>query len=512
MSWVFQSLKNYAHLRPDSVAVSDGTRCLTYAELVDRVTAFSQELRRRQCRRIALCADNGLEWIIADLAARHAGAMLVPVPPFFTGPQVSHLYETSDIDTVLTQATTRPPVMPSPEHDRPEAEIGGVAIYRRTPTDREIALGGDSCCKVTYTSGSTGTPKGVMLSGTTVDAITRRLVESFSGMSISRHLCTMPLATLLENIAGVYVPLARGTAVCVPSLASLGLYGSSRIDRSRFLNTIARFGAESLILQPQTLRELTAAVKAEPQNGANLRLRFVAVGGAKVAEADLDEAASVGIPAFQGYGLSECASVVALNRPGDECRGSVGRPLVGIAVQIAPDGEILVGRQGMEGYLGEDTISCDWIATGDLGHLDNDGYLHVTGRKKDVFITSFGRNVSPEWPESVLLHEPEVLQACVFGEAMPYNTSVVVPSPSCTTEALAAAMSRANAVLPDYARVSKWIIADEAFSPANGELTPTGKLRREAIAARYLNTPDHERAPVAARVPPSTELYEGTSP
>ena len=73
-------------------------------------------------------------------------------------------------------------------------------------------------------------------------------------------------------------------------------------------------------------------------------------------------------------------------------------------------------------------------------------------------------------------------------------------------------MSRANAVLPDYARVSKWIIADEAFSPANGELTQTGKLRREAIAARYLNTADHERAPVAARVSPSTELYEGTSP
>ena len=268
--------------------------------------------------------------------------------------------------------------------------------------------------------------------------------------------------------------------------------------------------AESLILQPQTLRELTAFVRnasARP----DLALRFVAVGGAKVADADLEEAALLGIPAYQGYGLSECASVVALNRPHETRPGSVGRPLPGLEVEIAPDGEILVGGQAMSGYLGEERQEFARVATGDLGHLDDDGFLYVTGRKKDVFITSFGRNVSPEWPEAALLHEPEVAQACVFGEAMPYNTAIIVPSPFCPDAKLEAAISNANRSLPDYAQVTEWIVAEEAFSPANGELTSTGKPRRDAIARRYLHTLDLARSHPLPTFPKKPEDLQRTN-
>jgi long-subunit acyl-CoA synthetase (AMP-forming) len=491
MSWVIESLRNFAHLRPDAVAVSDGTRCLTYRELLAQVTEVATLLRRQGSQSIALHADNGPEWIVADLAAWYAGAMLVPVPPFFTAEQVHHLFATSRADTVLTAGQTALLYAASSEFERIDASAAGITLFARRCADPGAGRAKPGCCKVTFTSGSTGTPKGVMLSGNTIDAVTRRLVGAFAGMPITRHLCSMPLATLLENIAGVYVPLVRGTMVCVPSLSTLGLYGSSRIDAARFRRTITDAKAESLILQPQTLRELTDSVRTE-SGFAGMPLRFVAVGGARVADADLVEAASAGIPAYQGYGLSECASVVALNHPNESRRGSVGRPLPGLDVEIASDGEILVTGQALSGYLGEDSECTATVATGDLGHLDEDGFLYVTGRKKDVFITSFGRNVSPEWPEAVLLHEPEVAQACVFGEAMPYNTAVIVPSPTCTAAGIGEAVARANRSLPDYARVTEWIIADDAFSTTNGQLTPTGKPRRDTIARQYFQTPDTE--------------------
>jgi long-subunit acyl-CoA synthetase (AMP-forming) len=167
--------------------------------------------------------------------------------------------------------------------------------------------------------------------------------------------------------------------------------------------------------------------------------------------------------------------------------GSVGKPLPGIDISISRDGEILVAHQAMSGYLGDLSVPQDVIHTGDLGHLDQDGFLYVTGRKKDVFITSFGRNVSPEWPESELLHQPEIAQASVFGEAQPVNTAVIVPSGGAQSErAIADAVCRANSKLPDYAQVSDWIIASEPFTVANQLMTATGKVKREAVKTRFI--------------------------
>ena len=339
---------------------------------------------------------------------------------------------------------------------------------------------GSGCVKITYTSGSTGTPRGVRLSGSTLDDSVQRLVCLLGKLGIRRHLCTMPLATLLENVAGVYVPLALGAAVYAPSVAKLGLYGSELV----------------VYLRRHSLRSLPS-------------LKLVAVGGAKVTQSDLDDAADFGIPAYQGYGLSECASVVALNTPGECKAGSVGRPLPGLDIDIAEDGEIRVTGQAMlgvhdsqlfEGGLEPRVVvidrvvtqalelvdRSDTVATGDIGYRDADGFLYVTGRKKNVFITSFGRNVAPEWPEALLLHEPEIAQACVFGEAMPANIAVIVPAPSTKAAHVSRAVARANRELPDYARIGDWVLAEEPFGVANGLSTATGKPRRDAIAERYL--------------------------
>lgn len=486
MPFVLERLAEQARLNPEAIAVIGDEESLSFASLQARVEELATHFHQWQCRTIALSADNGADWIVADLAAWAAGATLIPVPLFFAPQQVAHMLASSAVDTILAPRSAGTNV-PQPGFE-PRDNVGGLAVYKMDkviPTRRD-----PRCIKITFTSGSTGTPRGVQLSGETLEDIVKRLVLLFSSLGVRRHLCSMPLATLLENVAGVYVPLALGATVYLPSLSQLGLYGSSRIDADRFRRTIEATRAESLILQPQTLRELIAFLR-DQQLQAPSSLKFVAVGGAKVAQSDLDDAASLGVPAYQGYGLSECASVVALNLPGDARDGSVGRPLPGLDIDIAEDGEILVTGQSMLGYADESDTQPGPVATGDIGRRDEDGFLYVTGRKKNLFITGFGRNVAPEWPEALLLHEPEIAQACVFGEAMPSNIAVIVPSSSTDEAHIAHAVSRANRELPDYARIGDWVLADEPFDVANGLSTATGKPRRDAIARRYLPDTTH---------------------
>lgn len=482
MPFILERLAELAHSRANDAAVIGDTESLSFASLQARVETLARHLADRQCQTIALLADNGPDWIVADLAAWAAGATLIPVPPFFAPRQVAHMLESSEVDTILLRRSDGAGPL-APRFDRLADDADGFAVYQSiVDAGSSMATG---CVKITYTSGSTGTPRGVRLSGSTLDDSVQRLVCLLGKLGIRRHLCTMPLATLLENVAGVYVPLALGAAVYAPSVAKLGLYGSSRIDADHFIATIEATCAESVIVQPQTLRELVVHLRRHSLRSPP-SLKLVAVGGAKVTQSDLDDAADFGIPAYQGYGLSECASVVALNTPGECKAGSVGRPLPGLDIDIAEDGEILVTGQAMLGYTDEFVDRSDTVATGDIGYRDADGFLYVTGRKKNVFITSFGRNVAPEWPEALLLHEPEIAQACVFGEAMPANIAVIVPAPSTKAAHVSRAVARANRELPDYARIGDWVLAEEPFGVANGLSTATGKPRRDAIAERYL--------------------------
>lgn len=481
ISRILTALRENARRWPRRAALVGEQGEVTFAELTDRVDAMAASIERCGGQVIGLAADNGCEWIIADLAALQNGSTLVPVPPWFSASQLSHLFEQSGMDMLLSDTRTRLSLPQAEDEESLEDAETGLLVQRRAPLGKPPV----NTAKITFTSGSTGSPKGVCLSAATIDTVVDRLSGSIAALNIEKHLCVTPLAMLLENIAGVYVPLTLGATVCSPSLNELGLYGSSRLDTSAFLSMIEATRAESLILQPELLRALTASMRKRKRPFRSLK--FVAVGGARVPEADIEDAIDLGIPAYQGYGLSECASVVALNAPGASRSGSVGLPLPGIDIEIGEDGEILVWGQSMQGYLSGARIDREPVATGDLGCIDDDGYLYVTGRRKNVFITSFGRNVSPEWPESELQRQPAIAQVCVFGEGQPINTAVICPtSPLCLRFEIEEAIHAANRELPDYARVSAWIQAEEPFSAANGLLTATGKPRREAVEGRYL--------------------------
>ncbi|MBB5206530.1 AMP-binding protein [Chiayiivirga flava] len=483
-SAVLAALRAHAVRSPHATALVGDDETIDYATLWQRVELLAAWLRQRGVSRAGLWGDNGIGWIVSDLAAWHAGIALVPLPAFFSSTQLAHVMERTALRHVIACGDRNGPATPI---DAVASPLAGIRLDRIRVADTAVPLPPD-VSKITFTSGTTGAPKGVCLTTSMLDAVAGALaarIHAAPGMAdaLHAHFALLPLATLLENVAGVYAPILLGKRVVVRAGAGIGLHGSSSLDVPTLLRALHAAQPGSLIVLPQILRALVLA--AEQGHAPPASLRFVAVGGAATPVSLLLRARALGIPVFEGYGLSECASVVALNAPSADRVGSVGRVLDHVRVRI-DDGTILVAGNVFPGYLGQGHATQDgWLDTGDLGHIDADGFLHVTGRRRNVIISSYGRNVSPEWVEAELALCPTIAQAMVIGEAQPSLGAIVVPAAGATHDAVRRDIATANIRLPDYARIAHIAFADMPFTTDNHALTDNGRLRRDVIAARH---------------------------
>lgn len=448
-----------------------------HSALRQRVSRIIDALQSRKSpdASVAILADNSPDWIAIDLATQEMGVGFVPLPSFFTPTQWMHALAASGAKALFCSQAENARALGFTERIACEENL---ALFE-SPQEKNSPAVRPVFQKVTFTSGTTSEPKGVCLGTEQQWEVARTLASVLSPLHIRCHLCLLPLAVLLENIAGAYTALLSGATCICPPLSDTGLSGASGFDPGRCLDAIRHYQAESIILLPQMLQALVASTTEQDERIRTLK--FVAVGGARISEALIASARAKGFPVYEGYGLSECASVVSLNLPGADRPGSAGKPLANRRIRIATDGEIEVAGQGATRYLGEAVSCTEWMATGDTGHLDEDGFLFIDGRKKNVLITSYGRNVSPEWPESALLGTGAIGQAAVFGDAHPYLIAVLVPlSPHDGPEALQEAVDKANLTLPDYARIRRWISVEQ-FSPSNGLATANGRPKRAAI-------------------------------
>jgi long-chain acyl-CoA synthetase len=245
------------------------------------------------------------------------------------------------------------------------------------------------------------------------------------------------------------------------------------------------------------------------------RLRFFISGGAPLAKEIAEFFHAAGILILEGYGLTETTPVISANRPDAYKLGSVGRPLSNLEVRIAPDGEILVkGPSVMKGYynrpeetrevLGED----GWFATGDIGYLDQDNFLYITDRKKDIIVTAGGKNIAPQNIENLLKLNRFIEQVCIIGDKRKYLTALIGPSfpdleefakengiPAGSREQLLGhprvqhlfqeAVDQANAQLARYESIKRFTVLPTEFSQETGELTPTLKVKRKIVGTKY---------------------------
>lgn len=469
-----EKLRNFA----DRPALTDGQQTLTYRQLAEKLEAIMIWLNQFEAKRFAIHGPNSLTWIIADLALALTDKICVPVPRFFSKAQQAYILETAAIEVILET---------EPQNDSLASPVQGL-WYRLQVTGgaNDLPQFPIKSGKVTFTSGTTGSPKGVCLSwaqqATTLKGLVQALSPEIEGDQL-KHYCLLPLSTLLENQAGVYLPLALGQQIIVLDEQHSGLCGSSKLDLGQLAESIAKFQPNSLIVTPQLLQALLMICQQQPSLAASFR--FIAVGGAHCAPKLLAQASALGLPVYQGYGLSEAGSVVALNLPTASRYGSVGKALPHVQLRIR-EGRIEVKGHLFAGYLGDAPRDAEvWLDTGDLGQLDSDGYLSIAGRSKQLIISSFGRNISPEWLEAELQLCPAIGQVMVCGDAKPWLSALIVPRPAASAEALIAQLKALNATLPDYAQIRMALLLDEPFTSQNQQLTDNGRLRRQHILAQY---------------------------
>ncbi len=481
MSMIAATLRAHAARNPERIAIDPVNAApISYARLPGLVAEMATRLRAGHdpARPIALKLDHGAGPALLELALLDATIPVLSLPGFFTDPQIQHalaecgaqaLFETSPFESAESRRTASvPPLFP----------LGGAA--RTMLSNGPVPLPGGTA-RITFTSGSTGTPKGVCLSARHMLAVAQGVVDAVGAEQAGRHLALLPPGILLETIAGYFATILAGGSYVCPPQAMAGLADPFRPDFAMMLKGIAEWRITSLILVPEYLAGLVAAMEA---SGTRLPgLTLVAVGGARTPPELIDRARALGLPVRQGYGLTECGSVVSLEDASGDPDGSVGRPLGHIKAWIAVDGEILIDGPLCLGTVGAERAPGP-LATGDLGHIDDQGRLHISGRKSCLIITSHGRNIAPEWVESAFLAQPGIAQAMVHGDGLPAPEALLVPARPDSD--LAAAVAAANATLPAYARIARWREVAH-FTPSNGQLTGNGRLRRNAIAAAWLD-------------------------
>ena len=405
----------------------------------------------------------------------------------------------------------------------------------------------DRAC-IIHTSGTGGAPKGVTLShGAILSNVmgAAKLLESL-GLGSEVFLSFLPLSHSYEHTAGQAFPVAIGAEIYyaegVEALAGNLVEARPTIMtavprlyetmQSRIRRQVERDGGLRKTLFDAALRLgakrhrgtlawwerpldwlLDRLVRDKVRARFGGRLKAMVSGGAPLnPEVGLFFTA-LGVTILQGYGQTESAPVVSCNVPGHVKIETVGPPMVGVEVRIADDGEILVrGELVMEGYWNDPAntalaIRDGWLHTGDIGEFDADGCLRITDRKKDIIVNSGGDNISPARIEGLLTLRPEIAQAMVYGDKHPYLVAVIVPDETsaiewakangkpANVEALAAdtafrehigrAVEAVNKDLSVIERMRRFIVADEPFSIPNGEMTPTLKVKRHAVKARY---------------------------
>ena len=486
MDTLYQQIQKTAKNNPNKIALQTQQQAITYSELIKLIEQTIISLQGLSPKLVAIHAENCPAWVVVDLACQILNICVLPLPTFFSEEQSVHAVESSAADLLLiaanknNQASYKQLIQVfTNKRDNLSIAEQQLAVYTRTRDKAEHFP--KETGKITFTSGSTGRAKGVCLSNSHILDVVLSLKKTLALPEV-KHLSLLPLSTLLENIAGIYIPLlSSGTAILLPPKET-GLFGSSMLDMQTLLSCLSQYQPETLILIPELLRILLTGIQQGWQ--APKSLKFIAVGGAKVSPDLVRQARQVGLPVYEGYGLSECASVVCLNTPDADCQGSVGKPL-GHTELIIEEDELIVKDPIFLGYLNQpESWYPSFFKTGDIASQDAQGFVHIEGRKKNILISSFGRNISPEWLESELSNYFK--QSIVFGDSQPYCIALLAPyQASASDDTIQANIDLINQKLPDYAQIQSWIKLKEPLTTQSGLLTETGKLKRGAIYQNY---------------------------
>ncbi|MFL2781531.1 MAG: AMP-dependent synthetase/ligase [Rhodospirillales bacterium] len=543
------------------------------AKIVTNIASKLLDLGIKKGDRIVLCSENRTEWVLSNLAIMASGA--IPVPAYTTNTVNDHYHILQDSgakSAIFSNDKILKNLLPAAEREKgvkfllsiddPQETINSeikihswkqlsksdnnensaVTEIISKLTKKDIAI-------IIYTSGTGGVPKGVMLPHR---AIIHNCQGAFNaieelGLDDEVFLSFLPLSHSYEYTAGLWFPIFIGAQIyfaegldqlsrnmgearptimtAVPRLYELmhakitkSIKSSGGLKEIMFLKTVELGIKKYHKVETLSVLEvfldylLDKIIRNKVRKNFGGRLKVLVSGGAPLNTDIGIFFTALGLNLLQGYGQTESAPVISVNRPGHVKMETVGTPLINTDVKIADDGEILVrGDLIMSGYWNNDeatknTIKDGWLHTGDIGTIDQHNFIEITDRKKDIIVNSGGDNISPQRVEGFLTLEPEIAQAMVYGDKKSHIVALIIPDIDFLNEwkqktgneangeileedkfhqEISAAVDRVNKNLSVIERVRRFHISSEGFTVENEMITPTLKVRRHKIIEKY---------------------------
>ncbi|PJA32360.1 MAG: long-chain fatty acid--CoA ligase [Zetaproteobacteria bacterium CG_4_9_14_3_um_filter_53_7] len=542
---------------------------VTYAQLVSRIRHIACGLMQAGFKpgdRIAILMENRPEWAVIDFAILSIGAVTVPLYCSYRPQDISYVLNDSGARAVFVSGgklqrdlSLAAEECPQLKHIYSTDEPGDGSLVENLSSlegveldderlDRRLSkLNRDQLATLVYTSGTTANPKGVMLSHGNILTNLKTVPAVITLLPDDRMLSFLPLAHTLERTAGHFLPYAFGISVAFaerPDTVAKNMTEARptimisvprmlEVVRSRILAQVAKqSGLKQKLFH--TYFKLSGTAKPGPIGGLLLklldklvgekirarfggRMRVMVSGGAPLSAEVAVFFETLKLPVLEGYGLTESAPLLAANPMHDRRIGTVGLPGKEIEIKITEDGEIIArGGNIMQGYwhnrkATKEALVDGWLHTGDIGEFDQDGYLRITDRKKDIIVNSGGENIAPQRIEGLLANDAMIDQAVVFGDQKPYLVALIVPNKeACTLWAHAEGLPETDwdhlcdseilkkhlqtminkllHPLNPFEQVRRIHLLHQGFTIESDLLTPTMKIKRRKVYEKYRDT------------------------
>lgn len=549
-----------------------------YRRQVERFALGLASLGMKKGDRLSIVSENRPEWVIADMAMVILGIVNVPIYPTLTPKQIEYIYNDAGIRMAIVsnqmqlnkiqrirndvKTLKRVAVMSDKGVTAGEDVLSFSRIYemgdafaQSHPDLLRESMAGvkpDDLLTFIYTSGTTGNPKGVMLTHKNLVSNIKASADVIPFGETDTLLSFLPLCHSFERMAGYYTTMACGVTVAyaesvetvrdnllevhptvvttVPRLFEriynrlMKQVDSSPAPRQKIFHWALAVGKEMaaakrsgkvspfLRLRHGLASKLVYSKLKERTGG---RIRFFVSGGAALPKMLGEFFEAMGIQIIEGYGLTETSPVLTVNRLDDYKFGTVGKPIPGVEIKIAEDGEILArGPNIMAGYYNnkkatEEVIDREgWFHTGDIGHFDDGGHLMITDRKKHLFVSSGGKNIAPQPIENLFLASKFIDQFVLIGDGRMFLTALIVPEfevlkeyahhngllfsserelilSDSIKEMFKKEIERIQKDLPAFERVRRFELLEKPLTVESGEITPTLKVKRKVVEEKY---------------------------
>lgn len=502
----------------------------TWGEVADEARRMVTALRHLGLvagDKVALLSKNCAQWFIADLAMQMGQYVSVPIYPTANVDTIEYVLRHSEAKAIfvgkLDDWKSQEAGVPAdllriafPYDTMPASHQWDDLLEAHEPIPDSPVQVPDSLLSLVYTSGSTGKPKGTMLSVERYAWSCEKLVETVSLSQADRGFSYLPLAHITERVYIYGGSLYGGATIAFPESLDTFIEDVKRCRPTVFIS-VPRLWAMFRIKIHEKLPQnklalllkiplISGLIKRKLQKGLGLdQARVLGCGSAPVSPALLEWYLSIGLKVTEAWGMTENHAYSTINYPfrADKI-GTVGKAGIGVTIKISDEGEILCRCEGMMlGYYKDPEHSAEaidaegWLHTGDMGKLDKEGYLTITGRMKDVFKTAKGKYVAPVPIEGLLGQEPIIEQLCVIGYGMPQPIALVQLAESAmkgnreeVNARLEAARVRVNDQLESHAKIRGILVVKTPWNIENGVLTPTMKIKRHLLEQKYAQVGD----------------------